>query len=164
MDNPRKGVVPMRTSTRLSPKEAGEALKRAVHVARSQAGIGSDVEISVRSGVSYDTLHNWYSGRTTPRPFQVRKVADLLDVPLDTLMAAYEGREPGAKPVEDELREVAASVRALTKRLDRFLDEEAARRSSGPDFAAAQQGVQALAESKSRRPRGVPRDPSTERR
>src|SRR5512135_3755462 len=124
-------VVPMRTATKLTRKEAGEALKRAVHVARSQAGIGSDVELSIRAGVSYDTLHNWYSGRTTPRPFQVAKVAEALGCPLDTLMAAYEGREPGAKPVEDELRAVTDAVRALTKRLDRFLDEAAATRLAG---------------------------------
>lgn len=89
----------------------GQALKTAIHVARARAGILSDTALSLRAGVHYDTLMNWYSGRTTPRPFELSKVAKALDVPLNDLMSAWEGRPIEPPPLQDALRELVDELR-----------------------------------------------------
>lgn len=90
---------------------AASRLKRAVRVARARSGLTSDTAVAQTAGVSYDTLMNWYSGRTTPRPAEVRKVASALGVPYDTLWAAYEGREPEPVPLQDAIRELVVELR-----------------------------------------------------
>lgn len=88
------------------PQAGGRALKSVIHVQRARAGITSDVQLSLRAHVHYDTLMNWYSDRTVPRPAEVKKIADALrkgqlaqGVPDDktvtfgSLMAAYEGQD-----------------------------------------------------------------------
>jgi hypothetical protein len=55
---------------------------------------------------------NWYSGRTTPRPSAVKQVADVLGVPYGDLLAAYEGREPVAVPLEQAVAELIVEIRA----------------------------------------------------
>lgn len=92
-------------------REAGERLKRAIHTARPAVGITSDVDLSTRAGVHYDTLMNWYAGRTVPRPAAVRQVADVLAVPYGDLLAAYDGREADAIPLERAVTELIAEIR-----------------------------------------------------
>ena len=78
------------------PKEAGARLKEAIHVARARAKppITSDSLLSIRAGVHYDTLMNWYAGRTMPSGDAMRRVADTLGVKYADLMDLYEGRDP----------------------------------------------------------------------
>lgn len=106
------------------------ALKQAIHVARARAGITSDMQLSLRAGVSYDTLMNWYGGRTRPRGAELQRVATTLGVPYATLEAAYEGRDPEPQPLQDAVRDLTGAVRALVAEIR----EERAR---GRDAAAA---------------------------
>ena len=87
-----------KTTIDTSPKASGERLKREIHVARARAGIGTDMELAQRAHVHYDTLMNWYSGRTTPRSNAVKAIADVIGVRFTTLLDAYEGRD--AEPPE----------------------------------------------------------------
>jgi transcriptional regulator with XRE-family HTH domain len=111
----------------LSQQGGGAALKRAVRVARARTEITSDMELARRASVHYDTLMNWYGGRTTPRPFEVKKVAAVLGVPYGELMAAYEGYDPEPPPLQDAVRELVGEMRALIaeSRLARAQQEEA---------------------------------------
>jgi transcriptional regulator with XRE-family HTH domain len=77
-------------------RNAGERLKVAIHVARARAEppITSDMQLAVQAGIHYDTLMNWYSGRTLPRPGGLRQVADALGIRYSDLQDAYDGRDP----------------------------------------------------------------------
>lgn len=88
-----------------------EELKRALRSARSKAGITSDVDLAVRSGVHLQTIQNWMYGKTTPRPSELSKVARVLDVRMADLMAIYEGRNPEPPPLQDAIRELVAELR-----------------------------------------------------
>jgi transcriptional regulator with XRE-family HTH domain len=102
----------MKSDKTSSARAAGQRLKQAIHVARERAGITSDIDLSEQADVHYDTFMNWYSGKTTPRPFQVRKVADVLGVPYGDLLAAYDGREPAAVPLEQAVAQLIVEIRA----------------------------------------------------
>jgi transcriptional regulator with XRE-family HTH domain len=65
-----------------------------------------------RAQVSYDTLMNWYAGRTTPRPNELKKVADAIGVRLVDLMDAYEGREPEPPTLVDAIWALVDELRA----------------------------------------------------
>lgn len=93
----------------------GRALRRAIHVARARAGITSDSEVAQLAGIHYDTLMNWYSDRTTPRPAEVRKVADALGASFADLMAAYEGRAPERPTLEAAIGELVSEMRESRK-------------------------------------------------
>jgi hypothetical protein len=95
------------------PKAGGAALKQAIHVARARAGITSDMQLSLRAHVSYDTLMNWYGERTVPRPNELQKVARTLDVSLTDLMGAYEGRDPEPAPLTDAIADLVTVVQEL---------------------------------------------------
>lgn len=105
----------------------GEALKRAIRVARARTDITSDTALALQAGVHYDTLMNWYGNRTTPRPFEVKKVAAVLGIPYGDLMAAYEGYDPEPPPLQDAVRELVGEMRALIaeSRLARAQQDEA---------------------------------------
>jgi transcriptional regulator with XRE-family HTH domain len=77
-----------RRNTSGEPLTGGPALRQAIHVARARTSIDSDTQLALAAGVHYDTLMNWYSGRTTPRPHAIRKVAAILGVPYGDLLAA----------------------------------------------------------------------------
>lgn len=128
----------------------GEALKRAIHVAREQAGITSDMQLAKVAGVSYDTFMNWFGDRTTPRPAELKKVADVIGVRLVDLMDAWEGRDPQPPSLEAALRELIAELR-----LDRIAREEST--------AAMLRAFGALALS-GPSPRGTPAETDTEAR
>ena len=98
-------------------REAGERLKRAIHVARARAGLTSDVQVATRSNVSYDTLMNWYSGRTNPRGFELRKVAEALDTSYPLLEGAYNGTDPEPMPLQDAVRDLIRSLDDLVGEL-----------------------------------------------
>lgn len=106
--------------------QGGPALKRAVHAAREQVGITSDTELAVKAGVHYDTLMNWFSGRTTPRPAELKKIADVIGLRLVDLMDVWEGRDPRPPSLEQAIGELVDEIRALLyeHRLSRAQQEE----------------------------------------
>lgn len=108
--------------------EAGGRLKRAIHVARAKAGITSDMQLSMRAGVSYDTFMNWYGGKTRPRGAELQRVATTLGVPYASLEAAYEGRDPEPQPLQDAVRDLTGAVRQLVAEIrdDRERGKDAA--------------------------------------
>ena len=100
------------------PIIGGQALKAAIHVARARAGIPSDVQLTRVSGVSYDTLMNWYAERTVPRPHELKKVATALGASYADLMAVYEGRAAEPVPLDQAIRELAAEIRVTRQAQD----------------------------------------------
>lgn len=97
--------------------EAGQRLKRAIHIERARADFTSDMQLSIAADVSYDTLMNWYGGRTTPRPFELRKVARALNVPYAELWSAYEDIPVEPVPLVDVVRELTGEIRVLVDEL-----------------------------------------------
>lgn len=97
------------------PLTGGKRLRQAIHVARARAEITSDMQLAHLAGISYDTLMNWYSGRTVPRPAEVKKVAEVLEVPYSDLLAAYEGRDPEPQPLADAIRDLVEELRLTRK-------------------------------------------------
>lgn len=93
------------------PLSGGPAMRMAIRVARARAGITSDTQLALRAGVHYDTLMNWYGGRTVPRPHEVKKVADVLGVSYGSLLAAYDGVDPEPPPLADAIRELVEELR-----------------------------------------------------
>jgi transcriptional regulator with XRE-family HTH domain len=104
----------------MSRLDRGAGLKQAIHIARERAELTSDVQVADKSGVSYDTLMNWFGNKTTPRPHQIRKVADALGVRFSDLMDAWEGRETEPPALHAVIRELIAEMR-----LDRAQQHEA---------------------------------------
>ena len=100
------------------PIIGGQALKAAIHVARARAGIPSDVQLTRVSGVSYDTLMNWYAERTVPRPHELKKVATALGTSYAELMEVYEGRGAQPVPLDQAIRELAAEIRVTRQAQD----------------------------------------------
>lgn len=90
----------------------GKALRQAIHVARAQAGFTTDRQVADASGVSYDTLMNWYGDKTTPRPTEVKRVAVALGARFADFMAAYEGVDPEPVPLQDAIRDLIEQMRA----------------------------------------------------
>lgn len=96
-----------------TPESGGRALQRAIHIARARAGITSDMALSLAAPVSYDTLMNWYAGKTRPRGAELQRVARALDIPYAALEAAYEGREPEPQPLHEAVAELTAVIGEL---------------------------------------------------
>ena len=92
-------------------RAAGNRLKQAIHVARARANILYDTDLAVRAGVSYDTLMNWYGGKTVPRGSELRRVGQLLGVSYADLMAAYEGHDPEPPELTAVIRELVEELR-----------------------------------------------------
>ena len=142
MVRPRKPVP----DTPADRRRRGQALKKAVHVARARAGITSDLALSIAAPVDYETLMNWWSGKTRPRGAELQKVAFALKVPYADLEAAYEGRDPEPAPLTDA---VAALVSAVAELVHEMRED----RERGQDAASAMvRAAQALAST--RRPGG----------
>lgn len=133
-----------------------EALKRAIRAARGQAGIESDTALALRSGVHLQTLQNWMYGKTTPRPSELHKVARLLDLRLDDLMAVYEGRDPEPKPLQDAIRELIDQLGEQTKAITELA--EALRAGEGPEPPIVERAREAVAafDAEAGRPRSTP--------
>lgn len=89
----------------------GQALKVAIHIARAKTDMTSDSQLARRAGVHYDTLMNWFSERTVPRPFELSKIAKVLDVSLNDLLSAWEGRPVEPPPLQDAIRELVEEMR-----------------------------------------------------
>jgi hypothetical protein len=96
-------------------------MKSLIHAERERVGITRDMALSVTAGVHYETLMNWYSGKTTPRPREVAKIGDVIGVPYGDLLAAYEGREPAKVPLEQAVADLIVEIRAA------MVDERRAR-------------------------------------
>lgn len=111
-----RNTTPIKDRGTVDRLPSGQRLKRAIHVARARLGLTSDVQVSSQAGVSYDTLMNWYSGRTTPRPYELRKVAVALQVAYSELWAIYEGLDPEPLPLTE-------AVQGLTERLEDLIAE-----------------------------------------
>lgn len=79
--------------------------------ARAKPPITSDVQLAVRAGVHYDTLMNWYAGRTLPRGNALRQVADALGVKYADLQDAYDGRDPEPPTLVEAIQELVAEIR-----------------------------------------------------
>ena len=99
-----------------------EDLKRTIRAARSRAGIKSDQELALEAGVHLQTLQNWMYGKTTPRPSELSKVAQALNVPMADLMAIYEGRDPEPAPLQDAIRELVEELRQDRRVMTALLD------------------------------------------
>jgi transcriptional regulator with XRE-family HTH domain len=110
------------------PKTGAAALKEAVHVGYVRAGYTSLMQLSIASGVSYDTFMNWFGGKTRPRGAELQRVAKTIDVPYADLEAAYEGREPEPPALVDAVAELTAVVRELVVEIreDRERGQDAA--------------------------------------
>jgi transcriptional regulator with XRE-family HTH domain len=122
--------------------DKGTGLKQAIHIARARASITSDMELARKADVSYDTLMNWYSNRTTPRPAELKKVADAMDVRLVELMDAWDGREPQPPQLEEVLRELVVEIRTDRERQAAAIVTllTAVVEALGPFIAAAEHG------------------------
>ena len=100
----------------LPNREAGQRIRHEIHVARARnTELTSDSALALAAGVHYDTLMNWYSGKTMPRPFHVRKVATILQVPYSELLAAYEGTAPPDQPLHVAVAELVAEIRSVVE-------------------------------------------------
>jgi transcriptional regulator with XRE-family HTH domain len=104
----------------------GLRLKQAIHQARAVTDLTSDTALSLRAGVHYDTLMNWYSERTVPRPAELKKVADALGVRMADLMDVYEGRDPRPPSLEEAIGELVDELRVFVHeaRLSRVQQDE----------------------------------------
>ena len=94
-------------------KSGGAALKHAIHVARAQAGITSDIQLALKARVHYDTLMHWYGDKTVPRGAELKRVAEALGVPFVELMQAYEGRAGEPPELSAAIREQTAAIKEL---------------------------------------------------
>lgn len=92
-------------------KAAGERIKRAIHVQRARANILYDTDLANRAGVSYDTLMNWFGGKTVPRGAELRRVAQTLGTTYADLMAAYEGTDTEPPELTAVIRELIEELR-----------------------------------------------------
>lgn len=98
----------------LPNREAGQRIRHAIHVARARnTDHTSDTALALAAGVHYDTLMNWFSGKTMPRPFHVRRVAEVLQVPYGDLLAAYEGTAPPDQPLHEAVGELVVELRGF---------------------------------------------------
>lgn len=75
-------------------------------------------ELSRRSGVAQQTLHNWTLGRRSVNPDQLKKVAQILEVSVHHLL--YGESDPFESPSEEILREIfSGDVRVTLHRIER---------------------------------------------
>jgi transcriptional regulator with XRE-family HTH domain len=97
----------------VADRDAGQRLKEAIHVARARARppVTSDRQLALRAGVHYDTLMNWYAGRTLPRGHGLRAVADVLGARYSDLQDAYDGRDPEPPTLVEAIQELIAELR-----------------------------------------------------
>lgn len=98
---------------------SGLILKRAIHVARAAAGIRSDVALADAAGMRYQTLMDWYADRSRPTPGPLSKIAEVLDMPVADLWAAWEGRP--TRP--DDIAELVAALDRHTEAVTALVEE-----------------------------------------
>ena len=119
------------------PETGGSRLKQAIHVARAKAGIASDVQLALRAGVSYDTLMNWYGGKTVPRGHELNKVAKATGTTVWVLQAAYEGRPPDPPPLQDAIRDLVTLAGGLLSEVQAQREEWATERGARAELEAS---------------------------
>lgn len=110
----------------LQAQSGGAALKRAIHVGRERAGITSDMQLADKAHVSYDTLMNWFGDRTTPRPAELKRVADAIGLRLVELMDVWEGRDPQPPDLIEVIGQLVDEIRVavVEMRMGRIQQEE----------------------------------------
>jgi transcriptional regulator with XRE-family HTH domain len=141
--------------TRPLTETGGARLKQAVHVARAKAGITSDTQLALRANVSYDTLMNWYGGKTVPRGFELEKVAKATGTSLWVLQAAYEGRAPEPPPLQDAIRDLADEMNRQTAAISSLVGEFQRDRTARAEAIEARlRAVEAEVRSPRERPTG----------
>lgn len=107
----------------------GDALKTAVHVARAQRGIRSDRALTELAGVRYQTLMDWYAGRTAPSTGPLSAIATTLDIPVADLWAAWERSgpgivtDPGLGRLTDAINRLAEVLEGRWRVLDEMVEE-----------------------------------------
>jgi transcriptional regulator with XRE-family HTH domain len=75
-------------------------------------------ELSRRSGIPKQTLHNWTLGRRLVNPDQLKKAADALKVSVHYLL--YGEQDPHDSPSEEIMREIfSGDVRVTLHRIER---------------------------------------------
>jgi transcriptional regulator with XRE-family HTH domain len=128
----------------------GARLKQAVHVARAKAGITSDVQLAQRARVSYDTLMNWFGGKTVPRGHELEKVAKATGTSLWVLQAAYEGRPADPPPLHDAIRDLVGELNrqtaAITALVDELRQDQTGRDAAEERLRTAEAGLALLAQ------------------
>ena len=136
------------------PDTAAQRLKRAIHVARASAGITSDIQLALRAHVSYDTLMNWFSGKTVPRGRELERVARAAGTSLWTLQAAYDGHAPEPQPLQDAVRELTVELRLLVREIQE--DRERGADAASAFLKAAETLRPTISEDGASTARGVP--------
>lgn len=75
-------------------------------------------ELSRRSGIPKQTLHNWTIGRRSINPDQLKKVSEVLKVSLHYLL--YGEHDPFESPSEEILKEIfSGDVRVTLHKIER---------------------------------------------
>ncbi|MBX3031461.1 MAG: helix-turn-helix transcriptional regulator [Chloroflexi bacterium] len=108
----------------------GRRLERYMKSLFRRDGVKDVTDLAKKAGISRDTPYNWWTGETVPRSGEMVKVARELNVPVDHLWAAYEGRPIAPEISADLLDAIEDRMRrAFREELRAVLDEL---RGSGP--------------------------------
>jgi transcriptional regulator with XRE-family HTH domain len=75
----------------LGGRVSGDDLREFIHARMRARGISSQADLARRSGVDKNTLTNWFQGNTSPRAYEMDKVARELGVGVNDLWVAYGG-------------------------------------------------------------------------
>ena len=106
--------------------EPGRRLEAAIHAL--MAGMTprlSITKLAKDAHVTRGTLYEWFSGERPPSSPKLAGIAEVLEVPVSELWAAYDGRpqvpvsfEDAALRLIEEMRVQSAETRALRERID----------------------------------------------
>lgn len=78
----------------------------------------SFAELSRRSGVPPQTIHNWTLGKRSVNPEQIKKVADVLKVSIHYLL--YGEQDPHESPSQEILKEIfSGDVRITLHKIEK---------------------------------------------
>lgn len=92
---------------------SADDLREFIHQRMRARGITSQAELARRSGVDKNTLTNWFQGRTSPRAYEMDKVARELGVGVNDLWVAYGG---SVTPQNGDEARIASLVREAYER------------------------------------------------
>lgn len=61
-------------------------MKKASMLSQSREAKGiSQIEMAEKMGVTQQCISSWQTGRTFPKPYQMKQLSDILDVPIEEL-------------------------------------------------------------------------------
>lgn len=107
-------------------KAAGERLRAEIAAARGRRTV---TDLATKSGVLRQTLYKWFGGGT-PNLIELRKVARQLEIPVASLVAAWDG--PSASSDAGATNDLSPATRAVQD-------------TQGADIAGLRESVDALA-------------------